>query len=129
MVRTTLETFEDADVMYVVVDATTQPGPGDRIVVHHIQNAVTKHSRPIFLAVNKVDLVNKSKLLPVLQNYSRLFPWTEVVPVSARSGDNVKRLLDITVALLPEGIARMARVRRRALGPGARFSRWRHQGM
>ena len=103
MVRTTLETFEDADVIYVVVDATAQPGPGDRIVVRHIQNAVAKHGRPIFLAVNKVDLVNKSKLLPVLQNYSRLFPWTEIVPVSARSGDNVKRLLDITVALLPEG--------------------------
>ena len=48
MVRTTLETFEDADVMYVVVDATTQPGPGDRIVVHHMQNAVTKHSPTYF---------------------------------------------------------------------------------
>ncbi len=103
MVRTTLESFEDADVIYVVVDATAQPGPGDRIVVRHIQNAVTKHSRPIVLAVNKVDMVNKSKLLPILQNYSRLFPWAEVVPLSARSGDNIKRLLDATVALLPEG--------------------------
>lgn len=103
MVRTALDTFDDADVMYAVVDATAQPGPGDRSVVRHLQEAVAKQRRPIFLAVNKVDLVNKSKLLPVLQNYSRLFPWTEIVPVSARSGDNVKRLLDITVALLPDG--------------------------
>jgi GTP-binding protein Era len=55
--------------------------------------------------LNKIDLVNKIKLLPVLESYARLFAWTEVVPVSAQTGDNVQRLLTVAVSLLPEGEA------------------------
>jgi GTP-binding protein Era len=55
--------------------------------------------------LNKIDLVNKIKLLPVLESYARLFAWTEVVPVSAHTGDNVQRLLTVAVSLLPEGEA------------------------
>ncbi len=105
MVRTALDVFDDADIFYVLVEATGQPGPGDRAVVNHIRQAVTRQPRPVMLVINKVDLVNKSRLLPLIENYVRLFPWTEVVPVSARNGDNVERLVDLTVALLPEGSA------------------------
>ena len=105
MVRTALDVFDDADIFYVLVEATGQPGPGDRAVVNHIRQAVTRQPRPVILVVNKVDLVNKSRLLPLIENYVRLFPWTEVVPVSARNGDNVERLVALTVALLPEGSA------------------------
>jgi GTP-binding protein Era len=61
------------------------------------------HPRPVILVVTKVDAINKIKLLPVLEAYGRLFPWTEVVPVSAEDGDNIDRLLEVTVAHLPEG--------------------------
>lgn len=104
MVRTALDVFDDADLLYVLVDATGQPGPGDRAVVKHVQQAVARHPRPVMLVINKIDLVNKSRLLPLIDNYTRLFPWTEVVPVSARMGDNVSRLMELTVALLPEGV-------------------------
>lgn len=104
MVRTALDVFDDVDLLYVLVDATGQPGPGDRAVVKHVQQAVARHPRPVMLVVNKIDLVNKSRLLPLIDNYTRLFPWTEVVPVSARMGDNVSRLMELTVALLPEGV-------------------------
>ena len=50
-----------------------------------------------------VDAINKIKMLPVLEAYGRLFPWTEVVPVSAETGDNIDRLLEVTVSHLPEG--------------------------
>jgi GTP-binding protein Era len=103
MVRTALDVFDDADILYVLVEATGQPGPGDRAVVSHVQEAVARHQRPVMLVINKIDLVNKSRLLPVIENYARLFPWTEVVPVSAQRGDNVQRLVELTVALLPEG--------------------------
>ncbi|MCC6965244.1 MAG: GTPase Era [Nitrospira sp.] len=105
MVRTTLDTFDDADVLYVVVEATSQPGPGDLAVIEHVKQAVAKQARPVVLVINKVDLVNKSRLLPLMEQYLRLFPWTELVPVSAQTADNTDRLLSVTVSLLAEGEA------------------------
>lgn len=103
MVRTALETLEEADVLFVLMDATTQPGPGDLFALEHVKAALKKRARPVILVLNKVDLVNKMKLLPVIDSYARLFAWTEVVPVSAQTGDNVQRLLAVTVPHLPEG--------------------------
>ena len=103
MVRTAVETLEEADLLYVLMDATSLPGPGDLLVLDHVKAAVKKQPRPVILVLNKVDLVNKMKLLPVIDSYSRIFAWTEVVPVSAHTGDNVQRLLAITVSCLPEG--------------------------
>ncbi len=105
MVRTTLETFDDADVLYVVVEATSQPGPGDLAVVEYVKQAVAKEARPVVLVINKVDLVNKSRLLPLMEQYLRIFPWTEMVPVSAQTADNTDRLLSVTVSLLADGEA------------------------
>ncbi|MBX3344659.1 MAG: GTPase Era [Nitrospira sp.] len=103
MVRTTLDTFDDADVLYVVVEATAQPGPGDLAVIEHVKQAVAKQARPVVLVINKVDLVNKARLLPLMEQYLRIFPWTEIVPVSAQTADNTDRLLTVTVSLLEEG--------------------------
>ncbi|MBS0171914.1 MAG: GTPase Era [Nitrospira sp.] len=105
MVRTTLDTFDDADVLYVVVEATAQPGPGDLAVIEHVKQAVAKQARPVVLVINKVDLVNKARLLPLMEQYLRIFPWTEIVPVSAQTADNTERLLTVTVSLLDEGEA------------------------
>jgi GTP-binding protein Era len=103
MIRAALDVFDDADILYVLAEATVQPGPGDRAVIKHVREAIAKQPRPVFLVLNKVDLVNKSRLLPLIESYVRLFPWTAVIPVSARSGDNVPRLMEVTVAHLPEG--------------------------
>ncbi len=105
MVKTAVDTLEEADLLYVLMEATSLPGPGDLLVVDHVKAALTKRPRPVILVVNKIDTVNKLKLLPVLEMYTKLFAWTEVVPVSAQTGDNVERLLEITVAHLPEGDA------------------------
>lgn len=103
MVRTAVETLEEADLLFVLMDATTLPGPGDLLALDHVKSALKKRSRPVILVLNKVDLVNKMKLLPVIDTYARVFAWTEVVPVSAQTGDNVQRLLTVTVSHLPEG--------------------------
>ncbi len=105
MMRTAVETLEEADLLYVMMDATSLPGPGDHLVLQHVRAAVAKRERPIILVLNKVDLVNKAKLLPVIDTYAKLCAWTELVPVSAETGDNVDRLIDVTVSLLPEGEA------------------------
>jgi len=105
MVKTAVETLEEADLLYVLMEATSLPGPGDLLVVEHVKAALGKRQRPVILVVNKIDAVNKLKLLPVLEMYAKLFAWTEVVPVSAETGDNVERLLAVTVTRLPEGNA------------------------
>lgn len=105
MVKTAVETLEEADLLYVLMEATSLPGPGDLLVVDHVRAALAKRPRPVILVVNKIDAVNKLKLLPVLEMYAKLFAWTEVVPVSAEAGDNVERLVEVTVTHLPEGEA------------------------
>ncbi len=105
MLRTTVETLEEADLLYVLMEATSMPGPGDLMVLDHMKAALKKHDRPVILVLNKVDVVNKMKLLPVIEAYAKLYPWTEVVPVSAQTGDNVDRLLEVTVSHLQEGEA------------------------
>ena len=103
MVRTTIETVEEADLLYMLMDATSLPGPGDLGAIASMKEAIAKRPRPVILVVTKVDLVNKQKLLPVLARYASLFPWAEVVPVSAQADDNIDRLLAVTVPYLEEG--------------------------
>jgi GTPase len=103
MVRTAVETLEEADLLFVLMEATSLPGPGDLLVLDHVKAAVKKQPRPVILVLNKIDLVNKMKLLPVIEVYAKMFAWSEVMPVSAQTGDNVQRLLSVTVSHLPEG--------------------------
>ncbi len=103
MVRTAMETLEEADLLYMLMDATSLPGPGDLAAIKYMKEALTKRPRPVILVVTKVDLVNKQKLLPVLETYAKLFSWNEVVPVSAQADDNIDRLLAVTVPYLEEG--------------------------
>ena len=103
MVRTAMETLEDADLLYMLMDATSMPGPGDLTALKYMKEALANQPRPVILVITKIDLVNKQKLLPILDRYGKLFAWTEVVPVSAQAGDNVDRLLAVTVPYLPSG--------------------------
>lgn len=100
MVRTALDTLDEADILYVVTDATGAPAR-DRSVIGSVRQALTRRARPAFLVINKADAVSKPSLLPMLDAYSRLHPWTALVPISAKTGTNLDRLLDITVEVLP----------------------------
>jgi GTP-binding protein Era len=106
MVRTAMETMPDADLLYVMIEALRPAlGPQDRMVVQRVREVVAKNKQPVFLLINKIDLVNKSRILPLIEAVRTTFEWTEIVPISAQTGWNLDRLLDLTVALLPEGDA------------------------
>ncbi|MGH7231857.1 MAG: GTPase Era [Nitrospiraceae bacterium] len=106
MVRTALETMREVDLLYVMIEATaSSPGPGDRAVIQQVAEVIRKSRQPAFLLINKVDLVKKARLLPLIDVVRSLLEWTEVVPMSAKTGLNVDRLLDLTVNVLPEGEA------------------------
>ncbi len=105
MVRAAIETLGEADVIYVMVEATSAPGPGDRFVVEQAREVVKDDGPKAFLLINKVDAVNKARVLPLIDAYRTMLDWSEVIPLSASTGINVDRLLDLTVKLLPEGQA------------------------
>ena len=99
MVDTALEAMREVDVVALVVDASVKPGPGDR----HLLSVLKEIKAPVILALNKVDLVAKPKLLPILDQYSRAYPFVELVPVSAVDGTNVDTLEGLFLKYLPEG--------------------------
>jgi GTP-binding protein Era len=99
MVDAAVDTIREVDVVGLVVDVTEPPGKGDRFVLDLLKNAPA----PVFLILNKIDLVKKTRLLPILQAYSQLGKFAEIIPVSAATGDNVDRLVRVLIDRLPEG--------------------------
>jgi GTP-binding protein Era len=64
--------------------------------------SLSREACGVFLVLNKVDRMNKQQLLPLIERYQQFRNWTEVVPISAKTGMNVDRLLQVTLACLPE---------------------------
>src|SRR6266511_3907664 len=101
MVDTAVDTIREVDVLCLVVDVTEPLGKGDRFVLDLVKDA----KAAVFLVLNKIDLIKKARLLPMMQQYSEMGTFAEIVPVSAASGDNVDRLERAILDRLPEGEA------------------------
>jgi GTP-binding protein Era len=101
MVDAAYDALRDADVVVWVVDATERPGGGDAFVLDRLRQA----KAPVILALNKIDLVHKPRLLPIIQHFASQMTFHAVVPVSARSGDSLDALEQEIVSALPEGEA------------------------
>jgi GTP-binding protein Era len=99
MVDVALEAMREVDLLALVVDVSVKAGPGDRYLLTLVQGATT----PVILVLNKVDLVSKPKLLPIMEHYSRAHAFVEIVPISAVDGTNVDVLERLFVQHLPEG--------------------------
>ena len=108
MVQSALGTLTQSDVVYVIVDSQVPPGPGDLYVIDQVTQA--NQDRPfqaVFLLLNKADAVAKSRLLPLIEQYRTRYPWTEIVPLSAKTGLNVPRLVELTFGCLSDAGALM----------------------
>jgi GTP-binding protein Era len=101
MVDAALSTLREVDAVVLLVDATVKPGAGDAFVLQLLQ----RQPVPSVLALNKIDVVHKNKLLPLIDRYARLHDFKAIVPISALSGDGVDRLERVIFDLLPEGDA------------------------
>lgn len=99
MVRHALDAMSDADVLCLLVDVSERTGSGDAYML----DLVGKAEGPRVLLLNKVDRVKKPDLLPRMAHYSETRLFEEIVPISAKTGDNCDRLLDVLWNLLPEG--------------------------
>ncbi len=83
MVQAALRTYGEVDVILMLVEATEKPGAGDKFIIESLSQVKT----PVFLLINKVDLIEKERLLPLIQEYSTLHPFAEIIPVSALKND------------------------------------------
>jgi GTP-binding protein Era len=101
MVEVALHVLDEVDLAFFMVEATEPPGHGDRFVLERLK----ERDVPVVLVVNKVDLVKKLRLLPLIDEYSRMHGFADIVPVSAKTGEGVDRLLALALARMPEGPA------------------------
>ena len=99
MVDTAVKSLGQVDLAVWVIDITEPYGPGDR----YVREVLKKSGRPVLLAINKIDRVPKPKILSVIDQYRTLLDFVEVVPISARDGENVDVLPSLLLKYLPQG--------------------------
>ncbi len=99
MMREVHAALEGRDAILLIVDATEKFGSGDRFTL----DLVKKVGGPVFLLLNKIDRLEKPRLLPMIAEYSKLHDFREVIPISALKGDGLELLLDRLMAVLAEG--------------------------
>jgi len=98
MVDSALASAFEVDLIHLVVEAEGL-GPGDRFVIRTLQ----ADAPPVILVLNKADAVHRPRILPVLEEAAREFPFAELIPLSAETGENVDRLVQETLRRLPTG--------------------------
>ena len=91
--------LQGCDLLLLIVDATEKFGRGDEFVL----DLVKRSGRPAMLLLNKIDRIEKSRLLPMIAEYSDLHSFREVIPVSALKKQGLESLQQKVLAALPEG--------------------------
>ena len=99
MMETVYAALNEVDLLVHMVDASESYGKGEQYVLDLVKSA----AKPSLLVLNKVDLVNKGKLLPMIDSYRQKHDYREIIPLSALAGDNVDVLLEKITENLPEG--------------------------
>ncbi len=98
MVRDVHQSLADADILYWMVYPKALGEP-ERAILKWMQEV----KLPVFLVVNQIDHFPKDDLLVALDAYQKVFPFKEYIPISAKTGENVSKLIQQTLAYLPEG--------------------------
>jgi len=95
------EALEGCELILLIVDAPRKFGQGDRFVLDLVRRSGT----PVFLLLNKIDLLRgeKEKLLPIIDEYRRLYEFREIIPLSARKREGLDVVLEKVIQILPEG--------------------------
>lgn len=99
MMTETNYALKDADVIFYLVDTTISFGPGEEYIIGRLQDS----QKPVFLLLNKIDLLPKEKILALIAFYQNKMQFAEIVPISAAKGDQVVELLQLLAKYLPNG--------------------------
>ena len=99
MVKEAFDAIEDADVVLMMAEPFEPPTEWDKEILKKLSQVNT----PVILAINKIDLIEKDSLIPILSAYDQQFKFAEIVPISALKGTNLDLMLNLVVKYLPEG--------------------------
>lgn len=99
MVNVAERTLNEVDVVLWLVEPTTFIGAGEK----HIAEQLQKVKTPVVLVINKVDMVKREEVLTFIDAYRKIYDFAEIVPVSARSGENTDELIKVILKYLPYG--------------------------
>ncbi|MBU4343794.1 MAG: GTPase Era [Desulfobacteraceae bacterium] len=99
IVDVALSSLGDVDIALILVDVSKPDPDSESFIVKKLE----KQKRCVILALNKIDLVNKSELLAVIDKWAKAYPFETIVPISAKHGDQVELLLESMERLLPDG--------------------------
>ena len=99
MVRSAENTFNEVDLVLMLIEPTEKVVEMDQYVIDRLENVKT----PVVLVINKIDTVERDKLLEVIDTYRNLYKFAEVVPISAMKGSNTDELMGVIKKYLPEG--------------------------
>lgn len=99
MLKTAFQSLQGVDLLLFVVNASEKIGPGDRLIIDRVKDL----DIPIFLLINKIDLIDRDELFSIIESYTEEREFTEVFPVSATEGDNVQELMEKIKDYLPVG--------------------------
>ncbi len=99
MVNVAADTIKEVDLVLFLVEANVQPGAQDINIIEQLKQVKT----PVFLILNKVDLINKEKLLAIIDSYSKLMNFKAIIPISALKNDGIDIILKEALDYIPEG--------------------------
>ncbi len=99
MLHTVYDGLRDVDLVLLIVDASISFGAGESFVLEMVKKA----QAPAFLLLNKIDKISKSALLPIMQRYAAACNFLEIIPISARTGENLGLVRDRIFEHMPEG--------------------------
>lgn len=99
MMRVAKNTLSEIDAIMFMVNVNEDIGRGDEYIMEMLKNVKT----PIFLVLNKIDLVHPDTMMPKIEQYQSYMDFTEIIPISALEGLNVDHFIDVLKSFLPEG--------------------------
>ena len=99
MVDQAVDSLREIEAVLFVVAANEKRGPGDNFVIEQLR----KVNVPVFLIVNKIDIMEKQDLLEAIVSYENSYPFEAVVPISAKERDNIEEVVNLLEKHLPEG--------------------------
>ena len=99
MMREVNAALEERDLVLLIVDVNQPFGKGDQFVLELLENV----SAPVILLLNKIDTIEKQKLLEIIERYSKLREFVEIIPISATKKQGLENLVDVVIKRLPEG--------------------------
>ena len=92
-------TFDEVDVVVLLVDGSETLGKGDKFVIDRLKDI----KQPVLLVINKIDKLSKEDIYNKIVEYNELYPFKEIIPLSAMKNNNVKELIKVLKQYLPDG--------------------------